>query len=572
LARPAGPSSRVYLAFAIASAIGLVIFVIWSVTGPGGSGRTLPANPAGPEGPALRTPNAGAEAPAPPELALPRGGTLTGSTDASGDLLARLMHATLVRINRSTDRVEPWLAESWTASADNLIHTLKLRPGVRWSDGTPLTVEDVVASMVSVQVMGKPLAARAIDRLTIEIGFPAPFAPGLRILDHHPILPRHTPSEGVGLGPFVGTAGPAGAAGPRGPALRTPALRTPALRTLVRNPHYWRKAPDEGSLPYIDELNLDERTVMSGSPGQHDFGDAAIRAEDYEALKKIEQSGKVRLFELGPGLDADALWISPGASRGDPGKPWLTSETFRLAISAAVDRREYCKQVFFGACDPILLPVTHANAAWFNPDLPLGRGNPQVAREMLEGMGLRDRTGDGILEDAARQRVRFSLLIRRDAPSSGRAAAFLKETLRAAGVEVDITPLDANALRARRLKGNYDAIYDLIRFRDTDPAMNLDFWLSSGEAHVWNGGPQRRLLDWERDIDRLMLKNAGTFDRIERLQAFVDVQRIYSQHMPALFFGAPHVRVFTSTRVLNATPSPLRPHLLWNAENLAALK
>ena len=69
-----------------------------------------------------------------------------------------------------------------------------------------------------------------------------------------------------------------------------------------------------------------------------------------------------------------------------------------------------------------------------------------------------------------------------------------------------------------------------------------------------------------------MLKNAASFDRIERLQAFVDVQRLYSQHMPALFFGAPHVRVFTSTRVLNATPSPLRPHLLWNAENLAALK
>ena len=107
--------------------------------------------------------------------------------------------------------------------------------------------------------------------------------------------------------------------------------------------------------------------------------------------------------------------------------------------------------------------------------------------------------------------------------------------------------------------------------------MNLDFWLSSGAAHVWNparpfDAAQGRVFDWERQIDQLMLKNASTFDRIERLQAFVDVQRIYNQHMPALFFGAPHVRVFTSARVVNATPSPLRPHLLWNAENLAALK
>ncbi len=42
--------------------------------------------------------------------------------------------------------------------------------------------------------------------------------------------------------------------------------------------------------------------------------------------------------------------------------------------------------------------------------------------------------------------------------------------------------------------------------------------------------------------------------------------------MPAIFFGAPHVRVATSMRTLNATPSPLRPHLLWNADSLAALK
>jgi ABC-type transport system substrate-binding protein len=70
----------------------------------------------------------------------------------------------------------------------------------------------------------------------------------------------------------------------------------------------------------------------------------------------------------------------------------------------------------------------------------------------------------------------------------------------------------------------------------------------------------------------LILKNAGTFDRVERLQAFVDAQKIYLQHMPAIFFGAPHVRIATSVRVLNATPSPLRPYLLWNAESLAALE
>jgi peptide/nickel transport system substrate-binding protein len=283
------------------------------------------------------------------------------------------------------------------------------------------------------------------------------------------------------------------------------------------------------------------------------------------------------VFDLGPGLGADALWFSPSvtpgpASRAKPDRPWLTSEAFRQAISTAVDRREYCKQVFFGACDPVAGPVSPANAAWFNPDMPVGRPNPQIARGMLGELGLRDRDGDGMLDDAARRAVRFSLLIDRDAATSARAATFIAETLRGIGVAVEVVPVAGGVLRARRQKGNYDAIYDRIEMRDTDPAMNLDFWLSSGEAHVWNPARTSPPADWERQIDELMVKNASTFDRIERLQAFVEAQKIYHQHVPAIFFGVPHVRIVTSVRTLNATPSLLRPHVLWSSDRLARLK
>ncbi len=49
----------------------------------------------------------------------------------------RLTGAPLVRVNRSTDELEPWLAESWIPSADNLIYTVKLRPGLTSADGVP---------------------------------------------------------------------------------------------------------------------------------------------------------------------------------------------------------------------------------------------------------------------------------------------------------------------------------------------------------------------------------------------------------------------------------------------------
>ena len=522
--------------------MGFAVFLIWWSTTAGRPRNDAGGAPAGT--PATVAP--GKEAII--EADLPRGGSLTGSADGTSFAADRLTGAPLVRVNRSTDQVEPWLAESWTVSPDNLVYTVKLRAGIASSAGVSLTASEAARSLGSIAAVGQPVTARVLDPLTLEIRFAAPFAPALRLLDHHPI---------PGFGPFLEDAPP----------------NRSGARTFRRNPNYWRRAANGSELPYLNEIVL---APSPERPGQHDFADSPIPPDEFEAVKKIEQSGKARLFELGPGLDADALWFAPSPP-GAEDRPWLTNEALRLAISMAADRRQYCKQVFYGACDPMAGPVSPANLAWFNPDFPLGQANPELARAKLAELGLRDRTGDGILDDAALRPLRFSLLIRRDVPSAARAAQFLADTLKGIGVQMDVTPLGADALAARRKKGNYDAMYDRIEVDDTDPALNLDFWLSSGARHVWNSVSDaaqgnRVAFDWERQIDELMSKSASTFDRVERLQAFVDAQKLYLQHLPAIFFGAPHVRIATSTRTLNATPSPLRPHVLWNAENLAALK
>src|SRR5918995_750379 len=164
----------------------------------------------------------------------------------------------------------------------------------------------------------KPVAVRAIDPRTLEIRFATPFAPALRVFDRYPI---------AGLGPFAEEGVQAG-----------------GDRTFKRNTRYWRKAADGSPLPYLDEIVL-----APGRPGMRAFADAAIEATEFEALKKAEQSGHARLFDVGPALDSEALWFSPAPPRADE-RPWLTSDVFRRAISTAVDRREYCKQVFYGAC------------------------------------------------------------------------------------------------------------------------------------------------------------------------------------------------------------------------------
>ena len=70
----------------------------------------------------------------------------------------------------------------------------------------------------------------------------------------------------------------------------------------------------------------------------------------------------------------------------------------------------------------------------------------------------------------------------------------------------------------------------------------------------------------------MMLKQAATSDRVERVQLFADVQKIYAQHMPEIYFGAPYTYVATTLHVRNVKPSRQRPSLLWNGDLLAVTR
>ena len=65
-----------------------------------------------------------------------------------------------------------------------------------------------------------------------------------------------------------------------------------------------------------------------------------------------------------------------------------------------------------------------------------------------------------------------------------------------------------------------------------------------------------------------MLKQASTLDDTERKKIFDEVQQIFAENLPALYFVAPRLYMGVSTRVGDLTPSILRPQLLWNAERI----
>ena len=116
----------------------------------------------------------------------------------------------------------------------------------------------------------------------------------------------------------------------------------------------------------------------------------------------------------------------------------------------------------------------------------------------------------------------------------------IRDELRKIGLQVDVSPLEGNALVQRFLSGKgYDAAYFRVGTSDTDPALNPDYWFSSGGSHVWNLAQPTPATEWERRIDALMLAQSTSLDEAERKRLFDEVQRIFAEHVPVVHFVAP---------------------------------
>jgi peptide/nickel transport system substrate-binding protein len=515
--------------------------------------------------------------------------------DTSTNLVSNLMQARLVRVNQVTQAVEPMLAESWSAPGDGRHVTMALKRGVVFSDSHPFTADDVVFSFQAaydqksgsllgdtLMVLGRPLQVSTVDPHTVALTFPEPFAPGLRILDGLPILPRHrlepalkagtlrkawgldTPLADIaGLGPFV-----------------LDRYQPGQRLVFVRNPHYFDKAPDGTALPYLDRLVVEiipdqSAEMLRLESGQLDMMTSQMSPEAYAPMKRAADQGRVKLYDLGVSRNADGLWfnLKPGAFAGDPRAAWLQRDELRRAISMAVDRQLFADTVFFGAGVPVFGPETPANKQWYWSGLPHTSHDPAGATRLLASIGLSDRNGDGMLEDAKGQPARFTLITQKGRPNLERGAAVIRDELKKIGLAVDVVALDVSALVDRFVvKAQYDAVYFNADKSDMDPGTSPDFWFSSGSAHPWNLAQKSPATEWERRIDELMAKQIASPDEGARKRLYNEVQQIFSEHQPIVYFVAPRIYAASSARVINVTPTEARPQLLWRPDTVAVVQ
>ena len=496
-------------------------------------------------------------------------------------LVSLLTDARLVAVNPETDRPEPWLAEDITRTETTLDVTL--RAGLRFSDGSPVTADDVVWSLKAayatppggigdaLMIGGAQIQARAESPTRVVLTLPRPWAPAERLLEALPIYPRASIEPALAAGTFAKACPTTAPCPGLGPFVVTLYKRGERI-VLSRNPHYWRKTPAGIQLPYLDGLTLEvvpeqNAELLRLTSGQADLLQSELRSEDYRTLKADADAGRVVVTDVGPGLERQMLWFNLGPSPVDPAKAFVRQDAFRQAVSLAMDRQGFANAVFLGAAEPSSEAVPAGNKAWTAADLPRPTYDPARAGALLDSLELRDRDNDGLREDAAGRPVRFAVLVQSGITAAQTAMGFMRDALANLGVGVDIVALDQGGVMRAWSQGKYDAVFHQMG-QDTDPAGNLDFWMSSGGSHLWHPGQKTPATPWEAEIDRRMLVVASTMDQAARVREFAEVQRLMLTHNPVIWFAVQRVFVATRPRVGGVVPRLTRPQILWRADEL----
>ena len=522
------------------------------------------------------------------------------ATESSSIDVNRFMFEALLGFDSVSQEVEPGLAESWTNSPDGKTWTFKLRKNLRWSDGEPLTADDVVFTYNDVvynpaidnvtrdalQVDGKKFIVTKLDDLTIQVVTPEIFAPFLELFGAGvTIVPKHILARAVASGTFPSAYGinwkPEDVVG-SGP-FRLKEYKPAQSILLERNPYFFEVDSKGQRLPYVDDLvftivpdrNAISLRFLSGECDVHDF----IFANEYDHFKAESANGKFQLLEPGVGLETDFFWFnentninpSTGQPCVDPVKSkWFRNTKFRQACAYAIDRDSLIKSVYSGRAIPNYGFVTGGDKKWYDPDIPQYPHDLAKARALLKEIGIEDRKGDGTLEDADGHPIEFVFNTNIENNSRNKAAVLIQADLQKLGFKVTLQPVEFNSLVVKIDNTfNYDCILMGFFVGSTDPSVSANVIRSDGFEHQWFPRQKTPSTDWEARLDYLMNAQNKTLDFQERKKDFDEVQRILAEQQPLIYTVTPYYYAAARSDIGNLRPTALSFYRVsWNAEEL----
>jgi len=500
----------------------------------------------------------------------PKSWNAVTSNENSTTQFTNMMLRGLVDIDPNNSAVVPELATSWDASDDGLTLTFHLRRGLRWSDGTPFTANDVVFTFNDLyynedvdtstrDVLQLPdgtyPAVEKVDDHTVRVTLSMPFRPiftalGASILPRHklaehvhklnPDVPAGTfngvwgidtdPSELVGMGPFM--------------VERYDADQRVVLR---RNPYYYHYDPNGVQLPYLDRYIVhivQNQDVSLLKFLNHEIHVFAPRAEDIGILsEKVDRGGFTVLVDP----DVPVFGTSWIGINQDVGLSEDTDENlrtlfrdirFRKAIAHAIDKESIISNVYNDLAVPQWSPVSYMSPFY------AGRphyGGPVTEEDaivyefaldksaaLLDEIGVVDVDGDGWRDfaDGSPLEIEFNTN-----PNTTREAICLivTEDLREIGLNVTFQPIDFNTLVTRLTTSMIEMVL-LGLGGGAEPNSGANVYRSTGTLHFWHySGGADDLYDVEARIDELLAAGVATYDNEEAFAIYKEYQTVFTE-------------------------------------------
>jgi len=312
-----------------------------------------------------------------------RGGTLRFARNADCEFLDPVLNNSNMDIWVSTNinnglllptddarHVRPGLATSYAVSEGGKRMTLKLRPGIKFADGSPVTTDDVIWSLdrASNQNNGEfafllasidKVSAPAPDTIQIDLKHPDPTLPSALATFNAAIMPHklfeaasgknddekaHSFAEHpVGAGPFVVTSWQRG-----------------SKMVLKRNPYYWEDGADGKKLPYVDEVDMtivpdDATRILQLQGGQVDVAEFI----PYARVKELQSDPNLTM-DLFPSTKITYLQLNAKPKLNDGTPNPLSNQLVRQALNYAINKQALIQITTHGLGTPMgsLIPST----------------------------------------------------------------------------------------------------------------------------------------------------------------------------------------------------------------------
>lgn len=500
--------------------------------------------------------------------------------------MSEIMYDGLVTTDVVTGETIPKLAKSFSVNGKEYI--VNLRHGLKWSDGKPITADDVVftwqniifdgfgntSTRDSVMIDGKLPTVEKIDDYTVKFVTPEPFAPFLRMLSS-PIAPKHIFQPAVSRGReyfdgFLSTN-----TNPK-EFVTSGVFRlkeyVPAQRVVFeRNPNYYEINKDGKNLPYLDKLvylivgDINNQ-VLKFEGGELD--EISLQGANVARFKEMEKHSDFSVFNIGPDTGTMYLSMNMNNRKDEKGKyyvepkkqVWFQDKNFRQAVDYALDRKNMVFNIANGLGYPLFTPET-LNSIFLNKNLKPYDKNIEKSKELLKKSGFTwDKAGH--LIDRFGNHVEFDLYTNAGNTEREAIGVMVKQDLEDLGMKVNFKPIEFNSL-VNKLMASLDWDMVIMGFTGSplEPNGGKNVWLSDGTLHIFNQRLERDANSpryaFEKRIDYLYTQGALATKFEDRKKYYDEYQAIVYDEKPLIYIYSPIRIVALRNKFKNIYPTSL---------------